>query len=187
MLPELLEEPGPGQGPLLAGHLLPKGLHQRGRSGRSRRRTAFAAHMARWWQQRANPSTSPSVAGKPSGSGPASRQASGRPRPRRSPRRGGPGSVVTGGRRGLVVRRLLRVCGGVLRSVRVVLRCGGVQRTEGRHDPATGDSYPWLAASTAMVSHYYKRVVPGALLAHMVPYLLENGGGREGEEDLLTA
>ena len=33
----------------------------------------------------------------------------------------------------------------------------------------------------------YKRVVPGALLAHMVPYLLENGGGREGEEDLLTA
>ena len=36
-------------------------------------------------------------------------------------------------------------------------------------------------------NHDYKRVVPGALLAHMVPYLLENGGGREGEEDLLTA
>ena len=37
------------------------------------------------------------------------------------------------------------------------------------------------------ISNYYKRVVPGALLAHMAPYLLENGGGREGEEDLLTA
>ncbi len=30
-----------------------------------------------------------------------------------------------------------------------------VVRTERRHDPATGDAYPWLAASTAMVNHYY--------------------------------
>ena len=30
-----------------------------------------------------------------------------------------------------------------------------VLRTERRHDSATGDTYPWLAASTAMVNHYY--------------------------------
>ena len=41
-------------------------------------------------------------------------------------------------------------------------------------------------SASARVGHHYKRVVPGALLAHMVPYLLENGGGLEGEEDLLT-
>ena len=50
----------------------------------------------------------------------------------------------------------------------------------------------WKAVRVSMDYHvevdgHYKRVVPGALLAHMVPYLLENGGGREGEEDLLTA
>ena len=28
-------------------------------------------------------------------------------------------------------------------------------RTERRHDPATGDSYPWLVASTAMVNQFY--------------------------------
>ena len=28
-------------------------------------------------------------------------------------------------------------------------------RTERRHDPATGDTYPWLAASTAMVDQFY--------------------------------
>ena len=28
-------------------------------------------------------------------------------------------------------------------------------RTERRHDPATGDTYPWLAASTAMVNQFY--------------------------------
>ncbi len=27
-------------------------------------------------------------------------------------------------------------------------------RTERRHDPATGDSYPWLATSTAMVNQF---------------------------------
>ena len=30
-----------------------------------------------------------------------------------------------------------------------------VVRTERRHDPATGDTYPWLAASTAMVNQFY--------------------------------
>ena len=30
-----------------------------------------------------------------------------------------------------------------------------VVRTERRHDPAGGDTYPWLADSTAMVNHYY--------------------------------
>jgi hypothetical protein len=30
-----------------------------------------------------------------------------------------------------------------------------VVRTERRHDPATGDTYPWLADSTAMVNHFY--------------------------------
>ena len=30
-----------------------------------------------------------------------------------------------------------------------------VVRTEHRHDPGTGASYPWLADSTAMVNHYY--------------------------------
>ena len=30
-----------------------------------------------------------------------------------------------------------------------------VQRTERRHDPATGVTYPWLVSSTAMVNHYY--------------------------------
>ena len=30
-----------------------------------------------------------------------------------------------------------------------------VVRTERRHDPASGDAYPWLADSTAMVNHYY--------------------------------
>ena len=30
-----------------------------------------------------------------------------------------------------------------------------VVRTERRHDPATGDTYPWLAASTAMVDQFY--------------------------------
>ena len=30
-----------------------------------------------------------------------------------------------------------------------------VLRTERRHDPATGATYPWLAASTAMVNQYY--------------------------------
>ena len=30
-----------------------------------------------------------------------------------------------------------------------------MQRTERRHDPATGDTYPWLVDSTAMVNHYY--------------------------------
>ena len=28
-------------------------------------------------------------------------------------------------------------------------------RTERRHDPATGDTYPWLVASTAMVNQFY--------------------------------
>ena len=30
-----------------------------------------------------------------------------------------------------------------------------VLRTERRHDPATGATYPWLAPSTAMVNHFY--------------------------------
>ena len=30
-----------------------------------------------------------------------------------------------------------------------------VVRTERRHDPATGDSYPWLVTSTAMVNQFY--------------------------------
>ena len=30
-----------------------------------------------------------------------------------------------------------------------------VVRTERRHDPATGDTYPWLATSTAMVNQFY--------------------------------
>ena len=30
-----------------------------------------------------------------------------------------------------------------------------VVRTERRHDPATGDTYPWLAASPAMVNQFY--------------------------------
>ena len=30
-----------------------------------------------------------------------------------------------------------------------------VVRTERRHDPATGDTYPWLVASTAMVNQFY--------------------------------
>ena len=30
-----------------------------------------------------------------------------------------------------------------------------VQRTEQRHDPATGATYPWLYPTTAMVNHYY--------------------------------
>ena len=30
-----------------------------------------------------------------------------------------------------------------------------VPRTERRHDPRTGATYPWLATSTAMVNHYY--------------------------------
>ena len=30
-----------------------------------------------------------------------------------------------------------------------------VLRTERRHDPRTGATYPWLAATTAMVNHYY--------------------------------
>ena len=39
-----------------------------------------------------------------------------------------------------------------------------VVRTERRHDPATGDAYPWLADSTAMVNHYYVYAVDDALL-----------------------
>ena len=67
----------------------------------------------------------------------------------------------------------------------------------GRFDPQTEEFTYWEtpglkirgtdAGTGSADFHYYKRVVPGALLAHMVPYLLENGGGREGEEDLLTA
>ena len=30
-----------------------------------------------------------------------------------------------------------------------------VVRTERRHDPATGDTYPWLVTSTAMVNQFY--------------------------------
>ena len=30
-----------------------------------------------------------------------------------------------------------------------------VLRTEQRHDPATGASYPWLYSTTAMVNHFY--------------------------------
>ena len=30
-----------------------------------------------------------------------------------------------------------------------------MQRTEQRHDPATGATYPWLYPTTAMVNHYY--------------------------------
>ena len=35
----------------------------------------------------------------------------------------------------------------------------GVVRTERRHDPVSGASYPWLVSSTAMVNHYYVYLV----------------------------
>ena len=53
--------------------------------------------------------------------------------------------------------------------------------------PSPGSARARSGGGVGAVDEHYKRVVPGALLAHMVPYLLENGGGREGEEDLLTA
>ena len=37
-----------------------------------------------------------------------------------------------------------------------------VLRTERRHDPVSGASYPWLASSTAMVNHYYVYHLPDA-------------------------
>ena len=37
-----------------------------------------------------------------------------------------------------------------------------VQRTECHPDPATGNTYLWMGASTAMVNLYYKQVSPGA-------------------------
>ncbi len=45
-----------------------------------------------------------------------------------------------------------------------------VLRTERRHDPATGVTYPWLVSSTAMVNHFYVYAVDDDFGAFFVKF-----------------